>query len=86
LIAGLLGARPQQQQPNVTIAIFPADNPWNWDISNTTDLPPHLNSGQADRLPSDAGTPIRGRLYAFPYSVVQNGQADVAIKYRPVSG
>jgi len=79
LLTGLLGTRPQQQQPDVSIQIFPADNPWNWDISNTTTFPPHLNSNNLiDSI--GRGTPLR-EDYAFPYSVVQNGQADVAIKF-----
>src|SRR6185503_11096104 len=56
LLTGLLGARPQQQQPDVSIAIFPADNPWNWDISGfAVDL---TNSG--NYIASIGGsTPIR---------------------------
>ena len=79
LLAGLLGTRPLQQQPDLSIPIFPPENPWNWDISNTTTFPTHLNSNNLiDSI--GRGTPIR-EDYAFPYSVVQNGQADVAIKF-----
>lgn len=77
-LAALAGARPQQQQPDVSIAIFPADNPWNWDISNPTTFPTHPNS--ANLIASIGLGPIR-EDYSFPYVVVQNGQADVGIKF-----
>jgi hypothetical protein len=77
LLAVLPGTRPPQQQPDVSIAIFPADNPWNWDISgfgvDTTNSTNYIKS-------IGIGTPIR-EDYAFPYSVVQNGQADVKIHF-----
>src|SRR6185436_10759202 len=77
LLAVLPGSRPQQQQPDVSIAIFPADNPWNWDISgfavDVTNSTNYINS-------IGAAKPIR-EDYAFPYSVVQNGQADVKVHF-----
>jgi len=77
LLVGLLGTRPQQQQPDVSIAIFPADNPWNWDISgfavDATNSTNYINS-------IGAAKPIR-EDYAFPYSVVQNGLADVKVHF-----
>jgi hypothetical protein len=73
--ACVLGAAPQQQ-PDLGIPVFPADNPWNWDI---TGLAVHPNSGTYVAS-IGASTPIR-EDYAFPYSVVLNAQADVAIPF-----
>jgi hypothetical protein len=79
LLAGLIGARPQQQQPDVSITIFPSDNPWRWDISDPVAFPVHSDSGNI--IAQIGGlTPIR-EDYAFPYSVVQNGQPDVKVKF-----
>ena len=76
LLAVLLGTRPQQTPPDVTLPIFPSDNPWNWDISGFA-VHPNSNNLIAQ---IGAATPLR-EDYAFPYSVVQNGQADVRISF-----
>ena len=76
LLAGLLGTTPQQQQPDVSIQIFPSDNPWNWNISGFT-----VHGSSAAIIAQIGGsTPIR-EDYAFPYSVVQNGQPDVKVSF-----
>src|SRR5262245_56689729 len=76
VLIGLLGAAPpQSQQPDVTIPIFPADNPWNWDVSGFGVDVPYSNAIIAG---IGGTTPIR-EDYSFPYSVVQNGQADVTV-------
>lgn len=72
----LLGAAPRQSQPNLAIAIFPADNPWNWDISGFAVHP----GSDAYIAAIGASTPIR-EDYAFPYSVVLNAQADAAVTF-----
>ena len=79
-LAGLLClAAAPQDSPDFPDGVFPSDNPWNWDISNTTTFPTHSNSGNI--IAQIGGlTPIR-EDYAFPYSVVQNGQADVKVKF-----
>src|SRR5206468_5245770 len=73
----LLGAVPPQSQPDVTLPIFPADNPWNWDVSGASVDTVYSNAIIAS---IGASTHIR-EDYAFPYSVVQNGQPDVTVAF-----
>jgi hypothetical protein len=77
LLALLLGASPRrQQQPDLGIAVFPSDNPWNWDI---TGLAVHPNS--ANYITTiGALTPIR-EDYAFHYSVVLDAQSNVDVAF-----
>ncbi len=76
LLIGLTGTKAAQQQPDVSLPIFPADNPWNWDVSG---FAVDLNSVNIIKAIGE-GLPIR-EDYAFPYSVVQNGQADVTVAF-----
>jgi hypothetical protein len=71
---GLLGAANRQSQPDLTIPVFPPDNPWNWDI---TGLTVHSNS---DNYIASIGSalPIR-EDYSFPYSVVPGTQMAVNV-------
>lgn len=79
-IVGLLGllclAAAPQEQPDLGIPVFPASNPWNWDISGFAVHP----GSDAYIAAIGASTPIR-EDYAFPYSVVLDGQADVAVAF-----
>lgn len=66
----------RQQQPDLGIPVFPADNPWNWDVRGLA-----VHPASATYIASiGVATPIR-EDYAFPYSVVLNAQADVAIPF-----
>jgi hypothetical protein len=80
ILVVLLGAA-RQSQPALSIPVFPADNPWNWDISG---LAVHPNSDNyiATMVDSTHGlsTPIR-EDYSFPYSVVSAGQANVTVTF-----
>lgn len=75
-LAFLLGAA--RQQPPLTIQVFPADNPWNWDISG---LPVHPNS---DNYIASIGAGLSIQEdYSFYYSVVSASQADVNVSFNP---
>src|SRR5688572_30654603 len=79
-IVGLLGlfslAAAPQEQPDLGIPVFPASNPWNWDIS-----------GFAVHPGSDAYTAAIGAStpppedYAFPYSVAPAAQPDATVTF-----
>jgi hypothetical protein len=77
LLAFLLGASPhRQQQPDLGIAVFPSDNPWNWDISGLA-----VHPGSAVYINTiGAGTPLR-EDYAFHYSVVLDAQSNVDVAF-----
>jgi hypothetical protein len=67
------------------LKIFPADNPWNWDISAH---PVHPNSdnfiasiGKEVTLHPDFGTVWNGAPNGIPYVVVTGGQARVPVVY-----
>ena len=69
----LLGAS-RQSQPDLGIPVFPADNPWNWDISGLA-----VHPGSDTYVGAiGSGTAIR-EDYSFYYSVVPGTQPDVAI-------
>lgn len=68
-----------------SIALFPADNYWHWDISG---LPVHPNSanfvasvGAATRLHPDFGSELEGQPWGIPYLLVGNGQPGVPVVY-----
>jgi hypothetical protein len=79
--AGLLGlavllgaATPRQTQPDLGFTCFPADNPWNWDITGLS-----VHSGSDTYVNSiGAAAPIR-EDYSFQYSVVVDAQPNVNI-------
>jgi hypothetical protein len=69
----------------VDIAVFPADNPWNTDVSA---YPLHPDSaafiasiGRDGELHPDFGTVWEGAPNGIPYRVVGGGQAPVPITY-----
>ena len=69
-------------------AIFPADNAWNTDISNTTMWPVAANSstmiascGAASALHPDFGTVYAGAPNGIPYVVVHGTQAMVPVDF-----
>ncbi|HEX7898085.1 MAG TPA: hypothetical protein VF950_10020 [Planctomycetota bacterium] len=70
-----LAAAPQDP-PDFPDGVFPATNPWNWDISGFAVHP----GSDAYIAAIGASTFIR-EDYAFPYSVVLNAQADVAVAF-----
>lgn len=76
-MAGLcfVAAAPQQQ-PDLGMDVFPADNPWNWDISGFAVHP----GSDAYIAAIGADTPIR-EDYAFPYSVVGDAQPNATITF-----
>jgi len=67
---------PAVQQPDLGIAVFPSDNPWNWDISG---LSVDTNSNTYIGSISSAA-PIR-EDYSFPYNVVLGTQAKVDVAF-----
>ncbi len=89
---GIPACRTDESEPGdevdplkVDIAIFPADNPWNTDISG---YPVHPDSaafidsiGGGGELHADFGTVWEGAPNGIPYRVVGGGQAMVAITY-----
>src|SRR5204863_130310 len=78
----LLGAAtPRQTQPDLGFSCFPADNPWNWDI---TGLSAHPSS---DAYVNSIGSaaPIR-EDYSFYYSVVLDAQPNVNITLGTYAG
>jgi hypothetical protein len=74
MLAALLA--PAVQQPDLGIAVFPADNPWNWDI---TGLAVDTNSNTYIGSIS-ASAPIR-EDYSFPYNVVLDAQSNVDVAF-----
>jgi hypothetical protein len=74
LLVCLLGA--SSPQPDLTITVFPADNPWNWDISG---FAVHPNSDAYINAISSTA-PIR-EDYSFYYSVVDNTQPIVDVPF-----
>jgi hypothetical protein len=64
------------QQPDLGIPVFPADNPWNWDISGFA-----VDTNSSTYIGAiSASAPIR-EDYAFPYSVVAGTQAKVNVAF-----
>jgi hypothetical protein len=67
------------------IAIFPADNPWHFDVSK---MPLHPNSdklvasvGNATGLHPDFGSDLGGTPWGIPYVLVDKSQAKVPITF-----
>src|SRR5689334_10716728 len=67
-------------------SIFPADNPWNTDIS---DLPVHPDSdtfvdaiGRRTGMHPDFGTVWRGAPIGIPYVEIPGDQPGVEVKFR----
>jgi hypothetical protein len=76
-LAGLLClAAAPQQQPDLGIPVFPAGNPWNWDVSGFA-----VHPGSAAYIAAiGEATPIR-EDYAFPYSVVLDAQPNATVTF-----
>jgi len=84
-----LSAEPAQLGPNANLGnrpIFPADNPWNEDISS---LPVAHNSaaliasiGLGKSLHADFGTEYRGAPNGIPYVVVGGSQKTAEVHFR----
>lgn len=76
---------PVLATPFGPVAIFPADNPWNQDISR---LPPHPRSaafvasiGESRPLHPDYGTTWQGAPSGIPYVVVGPDQPRVPVRF-----
>jgi hypothetical protein len=87
-IALSFNARPAHalQSPDLSgIQLFPADNPWHWDVSK---LPVHPNSaklvasvGNATSLHPDFGSVLDGVPWGIPYVLVDKNQAKIPINF-----
>ncbi|HVE40445.1 MAG TPA: hypothetical protein VNM14_11185 [Planctomycetota bacterium] len=84
-IAGLLAltcllgaAMPRQTQADLGFNCFPADNPWNWDITGLSVHPGSDTYVSSMGGVSGASAPIR-EDYSFQYSVVLDAQPNVDI-------
>jgi hypothetical protein len=74
------------QSPNIgSMPIFPADNPWNWDISDYAVHPNSANFvagiGAARNLHPDFGTVWAGAPNGIPYIAVDGREPDVPVVY-----
>jgi hypothetical protein len=76
---------PELPTPQGKVAIFPADNPWNQDI---TKLPVHRDSatyiaalGAEQPLHADFGTVWQGAPNGIPYVIVPANQKKVKVKF-----
>jgi hypothetical protein len=88
LLCGWLWAPPARaygSPPPITIPLFPADNPWNTDISH---YPVDANSdayiasiGAGVGLHPDFGTDWEGGMIGIPYAVVPGTQPKVPISF-----
>lgn len=89
LIAGMLwawGSASALQSADLSgIDIFPADNPWHYDVSK---FPVHPNSanlvasvGNAVSLHPDFGSELDGVPWGIPYVLVGKGQAKVPVNF-----
>ena len=68
------------------VMVFPADNPWNQDISNA-EIDPNSNAivasiGLDDNLHPDFGTVWQGAPNGIPYAVVGSDQAKVRVTFQ----
>ena len=78
-------ARALQSADLSGIALFPADNPWHWDVSG---LPAHPNSanlvasvGNSTSLHPDFGSELDGVPWGIPYILVGKAQAKIPVNY-----
>lgn len=85
-VLGVAGAAQAYQSPNLSdIPLFPADNPWHFDISN---FPVHPNStnlvnsvGTSTSLHPDFGTVYEGAPMGIPYLVVGSAQPKLPVAF-----
>ncbi|HKP95193.1 MAG TPA: hypothetical protein VJ385_05490 [Fibrobacteria bacterium] len=85
-LAGLPGAAFALQSADLSgIALFPADNPWHYDVSK---FPVHPNSanlvasvGNGTSLHPDFGSVYQGAPFGIPYIVVDKNQARIPIHF-----
>ena len=87
LFAALAPSHADQSADLGSIALFPADNYWHWDISG---YPVHPNSanfvasvGAADRLHPDFGSVLEGVPWGIPYLLVDKSQPKVNVVFDP---
>lgn len=87
LFALLAPSRADQSADLGSIALFPADNYWHWDISG---YPVHPNSanfvasvGATTRLHPDFGSVLDGVPWGIPYLLVDRNQPKVNVVFDP---
>lgn len=86
LIMGGVGVAESYQSPDLSgIALFPADNPWHFDIST---FPVHPNSsslvnsvGASTALHPDFGTQYDGVPWGIPYTLVGSTQTKLPVSF-----
>lgn len=74
------------QSPSIgDLQVFPADNPWHWDISNYSVHPNSDNFvasiGRTASLHPDFGTVWEGAPIGIPYCVVAGSSPLVAVRF-----
>ncbi len=74
------------ESPDIgNLQVFPADNPWNWDISSYAVHPNSANFiksiGGEVTLHPDFGTVWAGAPIGIPYVVVHSGQTQLPVAY-----
>jgi len=86
IISGFFNQLLGQESPSIgNLKVFPADNPWNWDITNYS-VHPNSNNyiesiGRMTPLHPDFGSPWQGVPIGIPYIVVSNGEPMIPITY-----
>jgi hypothetical protein len=86
LLAAAFGTAAALESADLSgIPLFPADNPWHWDISQ---LPVHPNSsnlvasvGASTSVHPDFGSDLGGVPWGIPYVLVGKSQAKVPVNY-----
>jgi hypothetical protein len=85
LLAGYGTARALESADLSGVALFPADNPWHWDISQ---FPTHPNSanlvasvGNPVSLHPDFGSELDGVPWGIPYLLVGKTQPKIPVNY-----
>jgi len=86
LIFGYFEQISSEDSPSIgDLQIFPADNPWNWDITTYSVHPNSDNFiesiGKMTSLHPDFGSPWQGRPIGIPYAVVSNEEPTISITY-----
>lgn len=86
LLAAACGTAAALESADLSgIALFPADNPWHWDISQ---LPVHPNSsnlvasvGASTSVHPDFGSALGGVPWGIPYVLVGKSQPKIPVTY-----
>jgi hypothetical protein len=86
LLAAACGTAAALESADLSgVQLFPADNPWHWDISQ---LPVHPNSsnlvasvGASASVHPDFGSELGGVPWGIPYVLVGNSQPKIAVNF-----